>query len=256
MKKTISVFFVSLLLSLSLGLMVSQSQEGGEVSETIYGIVSEDNAIVRAGPDFAYAPIDGLPLNASVVVLGRAGDFFSRWDGRQWLQIEHTSGPAWIYARLLRTSVGFNSIHPTGRVLPRDNNGRVPEGFNLSSEICSQWSWDFAVSGNFMTGDEEMVVTIPEIAGVNVYTVLVIDPINEFRTPFDSTTGTVTIELGRLPNQAGIYTLRVAPYWTNSNRRYRWQQVCLLRTIGTIEKPLTDFDRAGTVHPTRTPTAP
>ena len=59
MKKTISVFFVSLLFSLSLGLMVSQSQEGGEVSETIYGIVSEDNAIVRAGPDFAYAPLDG-----------------------------------------------------------------------------------------------------------------------------------------------------------------------------------------------------
>lgn len=89
---------------------------------------------MRVGPDFAYDAIGSLPLNASVTISGRSGDFFNRWDGRQWLNLE-TGG--WIYARLIRTSTPFNSIPPTRRLLSRDRNGRVPEGFNLSSELYS-----------------------------------------------------------------------------------------------------------------------
>lgn len=221
---------------------ISQAQEA--ITDTIYGIVTIDNALVRVGPDFAYAEIDALPLNSSVVILGRSGDFFSRWDGRQWLQIEYNGSTAWVYARLLRTSIAFNSIPPIGRLLPRDNNGRVPEGFDLSSDICSQWVGAFTQVGNFIAGDTEIIVTYPTLQGANIYSVIVISPTG-FRTAFDSETGTATIELGRLPNQAGTYTWRVAPYWTNSTSRFRWQQVCLLATGGTFEKPETSFDRAG-----------
>ena len=212
--------------------------------DTIYGIVTVDSSIVRVGPDFAYNGIGSLPLNASVVVIGRSGDFVSRWDGRQWLQLE---GGGWIYARLVRTSVPFNSIPPTGRLLPRDRNGRVPEGFDLSSEVCSQWQGSFTQSGNFMAGDTEMVVTYPTLQGTTVYSVIVIAP-DGFRTPFDSETGTTTILLDRLPNQPGVYTWRVAPYWTAQDDRYYWQQICLLQTGGTFEKPETGFNRAGSIH--------
>jgi hypothetical protein len=215
-----------------------------QAQDTIYGLVSTNNAFVRVGPDFAYAEIDALPLNASVVVVGRAGDFFRRWDGRQWLQIQYGDGTAWIYARLVRTSIPFNSIPPTGRLLPRDNNGRVPEVFDLSSNVCDQWQGEFTLTGDFMAGDEELVVTYPALQGANVYTVIAVSPTG-FRTPFDSETGTATIRLDRLPNQAGTYTWRVAPYWTNSIQRFRRQQVCLLRTAGTFEKPETGFNRAG-----------
>jgi hypothetical protein len=43
-----------------------------------------------------------------------------------------------------------------------------------------------------------------------------------------------------LPYEAGTYTWRVAPYWTQSDYRYNWQQVCLLQTGGTFEKQDTD----------------
>src|SRR5215468_2329375 len=72
---------------------------------TIYGLVTTDGTAVRVGPDFAYDAVGELPMDASVVILGRAGDFFQRWDGRQWLQIQYGSSTGWIYARLLRTSV-------------------------------------------------------------------------------------------------------------------------------------------------------
>jgi len=242
-----SLLLAALLLALVVAL-VAQAQE----SATIYGLVSEDNAYVHVGPDFAYAVIDALPLNMSVVVVGRAGDFFERWDGRQWLEIEYGSGHAWIYARLVRTSVAFNSIFPTGRILPRDRNGRVPEGFDLSSEVCSQWQGAFTQTGDFMAGDQEIIVTYPTVAGATIYSVLAISP-DGYRTPFDSETGSVAIELGRLPDQSGTYTWRVAPYWTNQTQRWTWQQVCLLQTGGTFEKPLTSYHRAGT-HLTPTPT--
>lgn len=219
---------------------VSSAQE----IDTTYGIVTVNNSIVRVGPDFAYDAIGSLPINASVVITGRSGDFISRWDGRQWLRLD--SG-GWIYARLVRTSIPFNSIPPTGRLLPRDRNGRVPEGFDLSSEVCSQWIGEFTQSGDFFAGDEVITVTYPTLQGTSIYSVIVIAP-DDFRTPFDSETGSAEIRLDRLPNQGGTYTWRVVPYWTVTEPRYTWQQICLLQTGGTFEKPETEFDRAGSIH--------
>ena len=206
--------------------------------DTIYGLVSVDNAEVRAGPDFAYSTVGRIPRDTSVIVLGRAGDFFQRWDGRQWVQIEFGAAPAWVYARLVRTSVAFNSIPPTGRILPRNNDGRVPDEFDLSTEVCSQWQGGFSLSGDFGVGDNQLVVTYPTLQGANVYSVIVISP-SGVRRAFDSTSGTSTIDIGFLPQEGGTYTWRVAPYWTNSSYRYNWQQVCLLRTGGTFEKSYT-----------------
>jgi len=214
-------------------------------SDTIYGLVTVDTADVRVGPDFAYAVVGQLPRDASIVILGRAGDFFERWDGRQWVKIDYGNSPAWVYARLLRTSIAFNSIPPTGRLLPRDANGRVPDGFDLNSDVCSQWHGDFTLSGDFMSGGNKLTVTYPTLQGANVYSVIVIAP-NGDRRAFDSTDGTSIIDIGFLPQQGGTYTWRVAPYWTNSNYRYNWQQVCLLQTGGTFQKP-------DTTPPTSTP---
>jgi hypothetical protein len=219
------------------------AQDG--VSGTMYGLVTVDNADVRVGPDFAYPSIGQLPRDSSVVILGRAGDFFQRWDGRQWLQIEFGDSPAWIYARLLRTSEAFNDIFPTGRILPRDANGRVPDGFDLSTEVCSQWQGDYTLTGNFMAGENKLTVTYPGLTGANVYSVIVISP-SGVRRAFDSTGTYSIIDIGFLPQEGGTYTWRVAPYWTNSNYRYDWQQVCLLHTGGTFEKP-------DTTPPTSTP---
>lgn len=208
--------------------------------DTIFGLISVDTAEVRAGPDFAYSTIGRLPRDTSVVVLGRAGDFLRRWDGRQWVQIEFGAAPAWVYARLVRTSVAFNSIPPTGRILPRNNNGRVPDEFDLATDVCSQWQGGFALSGNFIAGENELVATYPALQGANVYSVIAISPTG-VRRAFDSTTDTAIILLDKLPAEGGTYAWRVAPYWTNANYRYRWQQVCLLRTGGTFEKPYTGW---------------
>lgn len=205
-------------------------------SEPILGLISVDRAEVRVGPDFAYDSIGELPLNTSITIVGRAGDFYYRWNGLQWLQIEYGDRRAWVYARLARTSIAFNSIPPTGRLLPRNRNGRVPDEFDLSSEICTQWNGDFTRSGDFMAGDATLTVTYPGLQGATVYSVIVLSPTG-FRTAFDSVTTTATIELKRLPAESGTYTWRVAPYWSNQVPRYTWQQVCLLQTGGTFEKP-------------------
>lgn len=212
---------------------ILSAQEG----DVIYGIVTVDNAEVRTGPDFAYPSIARLPLNASVIVVGRAGDFFSRWDGRQWLQLQLDDGSRpWIYARLLRTSKAFNSIFPTGRPLPRDRNERVPEVFDLSLDICQRWVGDFTRSGDFLAGDTKLTVTYPGLQGATVYSVITISP-SGFRTAFDSETTTAEILLEDLPAENGTYTWRIAPYWSNNPRRSNWQQICLLQTGGTFEKP-------------------
>lgn len=202
--------------------------DNGNVGDVIYGLVVTNAADVRTGPDFAYAKIAELPHNASVVILGRSGDFFNRWDGRQWLQVEYEGRNAWIYARLLRTSVAFNSIPPTGRLLPRDRNGRVPEGFDLSSDLCSQWRGAFSQDGRVISPDNPTItVTYPDLQGANVWSVIVISPTG-VRRAFDSTTTTAVIEYDSLPRETGTYTWRVAPYWTDAPQRSRWQQVCLL----------------------------
>ncbi|MBA3868549.1 MAG: SH3 domain-containing protein [Anaerolineae bacterium] len=205
--------------------------------DTIYGLVSVDRADVRIGPDFAYDSIGQLPLDASVVVLGRVGYFYYRWDSMEWLQIRFGDRIGWIYARLLRTSVPFNAIPLQGEMLlPRDRNGRVPEEFDLSSDVCSQWTGSFGQSGNSIAKDAPLSVTYPGLTGANVYSVLVISPTG-FRTSFDSETTTATIEFEYLPAEAGTYTWQAAPYWSNEVPRYTWQQVCLLQTGGTFEKP-------------------
>jgi hypothetical protein len=206
--------------------------------EPILGLISVDRAEVRVGPDFAYDSIAELPLDTSITIVGRAGDFYSRWNGTQWLQILYGDRKLWIYARLARTSVAFNSIPPTGRLPPRNRDGRVPDGFDLSSDICSQWVGEFGRSGDFMAGDQTLTVTYPGLTGANLYSVIVLSPTG-FRTAFDSETTTATIELERLPAEVGTYTWRVAPYWSNEIPRYTWQQVCLLQTGGTFEKPQT-----------------
>jgi hypothetical protein len=230
-----SVFIFTMLFSI---IRVEAQQD----IQNIYGLVTVDNAELRSGPDFAYPSVGILPLNASLVVLGRAGDFFTRWDGRQWLQVDYGDSPAWVYARLLRTSVAFNSIPPTGRALPRDANGRVPEEFDLTTDVCSQWQGGFTLSGNFMAGDNILTVTYPGLTGASLYSVIVISP-SGVRRAFDSVTTTAQIDIGGLLQEGGTYTWRVAPYWTNSDYRSSWQQVCLLRTGGTFEKPDTSPKR-------------
>lgn len=235
------IIFITGILFVSLVALFAQDT----TSDAIFGLVTVDTADVRVGPDFAYAVIGQLPRDASVTILGRAGDFFARWDGRQWLKIDYGNTPAWVYARLLRTSIAFNSIPPKGRLLPRDANGRVPDGFDLNSDVCSQWQGEFTLTGNLMAGENKVVVTYPTLQGANVYSVIVIAP-NGDRRAFDSTTGRSFIDIGFLPQIGGTYTWRVAPYWTNSSYRYNWQQVCLLQTGGTFEKP-------DTTPPTPTP---
>ncbi|MDZ4769593.1 MAG: hypothetical protein SGJ24_10720 [Chloroflexota bacterium] len=227
-------FFIALAVGL-IGLGAASAQD-----ETIYGIVDIDLAEVRSGPDFAYPTIDRIPLNTSVIIVGRAGDFISRWDGRQWFEIQYGAGRAWIYARLLRTSKAFNSIFPTGRILPRDRNGRVPDEFDVSYHLCERWVGDFTLAGSFMAGDTRLTVTYPGLQGASVYSVITISP-NGYRTAFDSETTTGVIELENLPIESGTYTWRVAPYWATGNARYDWQQVCLLQTGGTFEKPFTGY---------------
>lgn len=236
------LFLILAVLVCGMGVM-AQDDEGGDngtVGDVIYGLVVTNAADVRAGPDFAYPKIAELPHNASVVVLGRSGDFFNRWDGRQWLQVEFEGRNAWIYARLLRTSQAFNSIPPTGRLLPRDRNGRVPEGFDLSTDICSQWRGGFTQSSGTISPDSPMItVTYPGLQGANVWSVIVISPTG-VRRAFDSTTTTAVITYDALPRESGTYTWRVAPYWTDAPQRSLWQQVCLLRTGGTFNKPSVD----------------
>lgn len=219
-----------LIIALLLPAFAAEAQD-----DTIYGIASVD-ADVRVGPDFAYPVIGRLPRNGSVVVLGRAGDFYTSWDGRQWLQIEYGSSSAWVYARLIRTSKAFNSIRPTGMILPRNADGRVPEEFDLTTSVCDQWAGGYAQNGDFMAGETRMTVSYPSLTGANMYSVIAISPTG-YRTAFDSETTNATIELENLPWEAGTYTWRVAPYWANTSYRYSWQQVCLLRTGGTFEKP-------------------
>lgn len=206
-----------------------------EDGETITGLVAFEGAVVYSGPDFAYRIVGELPLNGSVTVIGRRGDFIYRWNGQQWLEIEFEGSTAWVYARLIRTSVPFNSIPPTGRPLPRNRDGRVPQVFDLNDDICDSWTGTFTQTGNVLSTNTDIFVTYPELPGANVYSVIIIAP-SGARTAFDSETTTVTIidkELRSL-NEYGEYTWRVAPYWTYATDRRNWQQVCLLQTGGTF----------------------
>lgn len=212
--------------------------DAADPGELITGIVSVNGAVVYAGPDFAYRIVGQLPLNGSVTVRGRSGDFIRRWSGDEWLEIDFEGGSGWVYARLIRTSIPFNSIPPTGRALPRNRNGRVPDTFDLSDNICDRWGGQFTQSGTILGPDTDIVVTYPPLEGANVYSVVVIAPSGQ-RTAYDSETTTATIQDRKLRsrNEYGTYTWRVAPYWSNTTWRGGWQQICLLETGGTFERP-------------------
>ncbi len=236
-KGFVRLFFVlAMLLPVVVMAQAPGDPDAAEEGEVITGLVAAEGATVYVGPDFAYDIIGRLELNTSVVVLGRRGDFRSRWDGRQWVEIQYGDRKAWVYARLVRTSIPFNSIPPTGRRLPRDRNGRVPEEFNLSDNICNGWVGEFTQSAGTLGGDvTEFTVTYPQMPGANVYSVITISPTG-FRTAYDSETTVAVITLDRSPAELGTYTWRVAPYWTNVTRRSGWQQLCLLWTGGTFER--------------------
>jgi hypothetical protein len=242
LKRTLLAMIVMLVPMIVLAVTLVLAQPG----ETIYGIIEFNGTRVYAGPDFAYDLVGELQRDTSVVVLGRRGDFIHSWTGEQWLEIAFGGETAWVYARLIRTSVPFNSIPPTGRPLPRNRDGRVPTDFDLSDNICDSWTGEFTRTGDFIEGDRVLTVTYPELPGANVYSVIVISP-SGGRTAHDSTTTIAQIELHRLGPGGGIYTWRVAPYWSFSTNRREWQQICLLQTGGTFEVPGPEF----TPRPTR-----
>lgn len=235
-----------LLLLIILGLCVSLTNaQDDPTGGVITGIVAINNAEVRLGPDFAYDSINQLPLNASVTITGRAGTFYSRWNGQQWLRIQYGDSHAWVYARLIRTSTAFNSIPPVGMLLPRTRDGRVPSDFDLSSDICSQWAGTFGTAGNPMAGDNIVTLTVPPLQGANLYRAYIFLPGSELSVQygtwvrFESTTNVIEIDVGRLPRAGGVYTWRAAPYWSDGDQYWQAQQVCLLQTGGTFEKPET-----------------
>jgi hypothetical protein len=237
MRKNLILVFIILILAIPLFAQDGSDPDTMVEGEIVTGIVAFEGSTVYSGPDFAYRVLGELPLNASVTVLGRRGDFFYSWDGRQWLEITYEGGSAWVYARLIRTSVPFNSIPPTGRPLPRDLNGRVPEAFDLSDNICDRWVGTFTQSSSILNRENNITVTYPELVGANVYSVIVLSP-SGVRTAFDSETTTVTIYASELRSRReyGIYTWRVAPYYAPDTYRSSWQQICLLQTGGTFER--------------------
>lgn len=258
-----------LIIALTLVLFVSAvfaqppgDPDAARPGETITGIVEFDGSRVYVGPDFAYDVIARLDKDTSVTILGRRGDFIYAWDGDQWLEIEFEGETGWVYARLIRTSIPFNSIPPTGRRLPRNRNQRVPTEFALSDNVCDSWTGEFTRTGDFMAGDKMLTVTYPPLTGATVYSVITISPSGQ-RTAHDSLTTTADILLEDLPSEGGTYTWRVAPYWANGIGRENWQQICLLQTGGTFEKPGAPFEERPTrvfyyyfyrtPQPTRTP---
>lgn len=237
MRYIICMLFILLIASVSLAQPPGDPLAAAD-GELITGIVAVEGATAYVGPDFAYRIVAQLPLNASVTVLGRRGDFIYTWNGDQWLEIELGGDSVWVYARLIRTSVPFNSIPPTGRKLPRNNNGRVPEVFDLSDNICDGWVGAFTQDGAVLTPDTDITVTFPLLSGANVYSVIVIAPSGQ-RTAFDTEDESATILAEKLRSrfEYGTYTWRVAPYWTTGTTRSSWQQVCLLETGGTFTYP-------------------
>lgn len=205
-----------------LTLAVASAQDDG----TVYGLITGEHVEVRVGPDFAYDSVGELVRDASVVVVGRGGDFIQIVDGDRTL---------WVYSRYIR--LGSYNIPVTSYALPRNRDGRVPEEFDLSSDVCTQWQGGYGQTGNFAAGDTSITLSYPGLQGATVYGLVVTSPTG-FTTSFDSYTTDALIELDRLPAEGGTYTWRVAPYWTNGTRRYNWQSVCPMRTGGTFEKPV------------------
>lgn len=227
--------------ALTLSVMLLRAQD----YEPPFGLITANNVIVRKGPDFAYPIIEQLPIDTSVVILGRAGGYFHRYDGRQWLQVDYDGRVGWILAGYMRTGRPFNAIPLIGVNLPRNRDGRVPPEFDLSSNICDRWQGAFSQGGNFMAGDQEMTFTFPELAGTVNYS-LVAEAPSGLRRTFDTQETFITLTLGSLNYEAGIYTWRIIPYWNDTTNPRNAQQLCIAQQGGTFEKP-------DTTPPTPTP---
>jgi hypothetical protein len=149
-------FFVLVAVGMVVSSVLAQAPgdpDAADPGEVITGIVEIDGARVYVGPDFAYDLIGQLSISTSVVILGRRGDFIYEWNGDQWLEIQFEGGSGWVYARLIRTSILFNSIPPTGRRLPRNRDGRVPEVFSVADNVCDSWIGEYTQRGDFSQGD-------------------------------------------------------------------------------------------------------
>jgi len=215
--------------------VAAQDEDTDDIPDApITGIVYADDLFVYTGPDYAYRFIGQMPKNASVTIIGRreGGRFSERW-----LEIDYNGQRAWIFARYVRISVPYDSIPATGRPAPRDGNGRVPEAFDVSVNICNTWPAEgHAIEGDFMAGDDVATFVIPELPGANGYSVYTIAPDGNV-TRFSSETNRVTVELRRLPVEAGTYTWETAPYWTRRPERWAWQRLCPRRFAGQFERP-------------------
>ena len=141
-----------------IGVLLSATIVGAQDYDPPFGLITANNAVVRAGPDFAYPIIEQLPIDTSVVILGRAGSFFSRFDGRQWM------------------------------------------------------------------------------AGATHYSVVIEAP-SGLRRTFDTKEPSLTVTIGSLNREAGIYTWSVIPYWTDTPNPRDAQRLCIERQGGTLEKP-------------------
>ena len=225
-------FIASLVSVIAILGMVIHAQE----ENLPFGLIKANKAVVRVGPDFAYPIIEQLPIDTSVVILGRAGSFFRRFDGRQWLEVDYGGRVGWILANFVRTGRAFNAIPLKGLNLPRNRDGRVPPEFDLSINICDGWQGNFAQSGNFMIGDQEMTFVFPAMAGAVNYS-LVAEAPSGFRRTFDTQEPSITVTLGSLNFEPGIYEWFVIPYWTDSPNPRDAQQLCPRRLGGTFEKP-------------------
>jgi len=212
-----------------------------------FGLITENNTVVRLGPDFAYPIIEQIPIDTSVVLLGRSGSLFGRFDGRQWIEIDYGGRTGWVLARLVRTGRPFNALPLRGLALPRNRDFRVPPEFNLSTNICDAWQGQFASSGNLITGDGVITFSYPAMQGAVNYSVVAEAP-SGLRRTFDTGETSLSITIGSLNFEGGIYNWYVIPYWNDTTNPRRAQQLCVRRQGGTFEKP-------DTTPPTATPSA-
>ena len=233
--------------------VVAQDDEEAR-NDAVFGLITSNRVVVRSGPDFAYPIVAQLAIDTSVEVLGRAGSFLGRFSGREWLNIAYGNRTGWVLARFVRIGRTFNTIPQTGLALPRNQDRRVPPEFDLSTHICDSWQGQFSVSGNFMAGDEEITFTFPAMQGAVNYS-LVAEAPSGLRRTFDTSEPSITVTLGSLNREPGIYTWYVIPYWNDTTNFRRAQQLCVRRFGGTFEKPDTNPVTA-TPAPTATPTQP
>lgn len=216
-----------------LGVAWAAAQDDG----TITGIVEFEGATVYVGPDFGYDILAQLPRNTAVKVLGRRGFFVYEWSGDDWLQIEFQGRTGWVYARLIRTSVLFNDIPVRGIGLPRNRDGRVPDGFALDEYICAAWQGELVMTGDFMAGDPFVTFSYPALEGARVYSIILDDEQGKRTTGTDSTETQAVLYRSDLARFRQTYTWSVAPYWTVDDTRYYWQQLCPVKYGGTFTVP-------------------